>query len=238
MARAAVLLILILLLLTALLPAAKGAVSSQSYANRILTVVSTPQLVPGGSGPIEIMLYNPFNSTISTVSLRLTIYSYASTDSRIAATSIPSAQEPGLGSGGLVTYRNFSSMNSLQSYYVNFTVHTTSSTRHGDFFNVGTYYVSTYISFNLSGSLVRMASEGTFTSSQWSRILVNSSGGLFMNYTYLNGTLGFQGITPDTSFTVNTPSPLYLIWISGGLGGSFAVAAFLLYRREKGRRPK
>lgn len=238
MARAAVLLILTLFFLTAMLPAANGAGNSQYYANRIISVVRTPQLDPGSSGPIEIMLYNPYNTTISSVSLRLTIYSYASTSSHMSLTSIPAAQEPSLGSGGAVAYRNISSMNSLQSTYVNFTVHTTASTRHGDFFNVGTYFVSTYITFTLAGSQVRMASEGAFTSSQWNRILLNSSTGMLLNYTYLNGTLGYQGITPDTSFTVNTPSPLYLIWISGGLGGSFAVAAFLLYRREKGRRPK
>lgn len=238
MARAAVLLILSVLLLTAMLPAASGAGSSQYYANRIITIVRTPQLQPGGSGPIEIMLSNPYNTTMSAVSLRLTIYSYASTDSHVAMTSIPASQRPALGSNGAVAYSNISTMNSLQSAYLNVTVHTTASTRHGDFFNVGTYFVSTYISFDLAGSPVRMASEGAFTSSQWSRILLNSSTGMLLNYTYLNGTLGYQGITPDTSFTVNTSSPLYLLWISGVLAGGFAVAAFILYRTEKHRKPK
>lgn len=238
MARAAVLFVLILLLLTAMLPVARGAVSSQYYANRIISVVSTPQLEPGGSGAIEIMLFNPYNFTISSISLKLSIYSYSSTNSHMAAASIPPSEEPVFGGSGLVAYRNITSLDSLQSSYLNFTVDTTSSTRHGDFFNVGTYYVSTYISFEHGNSTIRMASEGTFSSSQWNKILVNGSGGMSLNYTYLNGTLGYQGITPDTSFTVNTPSPLYLIWIAGGLGAFFAAAAYVLYRTEKGRRPR
>ena len=51
-----------------------------------------------------------------------------------------------------------------------------------------------------------MASKGVFNQTQWSRILVQGTGTTYLNYSYLNGTLGYQGVLPDTSFTVNSPS--------------------------------
>ena len=229
-------LLVLSLLLGSLQPAVAGPANYQNYADRLLVVVKTPQLSPGQSGPIELKVLNPFNYTITNASVRLVIYSYATTDSDASVVSLPSSQRPSFIGGGTAAYRNLSSLGPLASVYLNFTVATTQSTRHGDFFNTGTYFVSTYLSFSLNGSTIRMASKGVFNQTQWSRILVQGTGTTYLNYSYLNGTLGYQGVLPDTSFTVNSPSPVYLLWITGGLAGVFAAFSYVLYRVEKKRR--
>jgi hypothetical protein len=233
MRSAAVLLVLSIVLLASVLPAASASGYSQLYANRIIHVISTPDIAPGGTGRILLAVFNPFNSTMSSVMLRLSIYEFASTDTQRQLAAIPLSQQPKFSGGGTGQAVNISSIPSGTETNVSFGITTTGSTMHGDFFNVGTYYVSTYISFILNGSIVKMASRGAFTDAQWAKILVQDSGTSYLNYSYLNGTLGYQGISPDTSFTVDTPSPLYLLWVAGGLSVLFAAASYVLYRREK-----
>ena len=153
-------LLVLSLLLGSIQPAVAGPANYQNYADRLLVVVKTPQLSPGQSGPIELKVLNPFNYTISNATVRLVIYSYATTDSEVSVVSLPSSQQPSFAGGGTAAYRNLSRLGPLASYYLNFTVATTQSTRHGDFFNTGTYFVSTYLSFSLNGSTIRMASKG------------------------------------------------------------------------------
>lgn len=237
MPRAATVLVLLLLLLPCALPAARGADTNQYYANRIIGIVHTPQLSPGQAGRIEVEIFNPFNATMNSVTLNLSVYAYATTGVQLPLASIPSDERPQLGAGGTVAYANTSTLAPLGALYVNFTVRTTSSTRHGDFFNVGTYFVSTNISFHIGAAAMRMASRGVFSQSEWSNILVQGPGTSFLNYTYLNGTLGYQGITPDTSFTVDSPSPVYLLWVTGSLAALFAAIAFILHRNGRRHRP-
>ena len=238
MSRLPILAVAALMLLSCIVPAALAAGSDQYYANRIITVVKTPDIAPGLNGRIEVGVFNPFNSTMNSVELRLSIYAYSTTSSETPIGSIPAGSRPHFSDGGKTAYDNFSSLPPSSTAYANFTVFTSQATRHGDFFSTGTYFVSTYISFDIEGVGMRMASKGVFNQSQWDNILVQGSGPAYLNYSYLNGTLGYQGITPDTSFGVNTPSPLFLLWITGGLAVFFAAVSFVLYRSEKRRASK
>ncbi len=238
MRKTLVLLAAAALLLVSATPAAGSSGGYQQYANTVVTVIKTPQLAPGQSGPIEMKIFNPFNQSMTNASLRLSIYDYATTNSHLPVAGIPYSEQPALGPSGTAAFLNLTTLSPHSAMYANFTVNTTQSTMHGDFFDTGTYFVSTYLSFDLGGIALRMASKGFFSASEWSRILIQSSGSTYLNYTYLNGTLGFQGIIPDTSFTVNSPSPLYLLWITGGLASAFGAASFLMYRAEKRRRPR
>ena len=225
------LVIAILLLLPAAIQQAAGTQANQYYANRLLDVVSTPQLAPGGRGTLELAVSNPFNTTLDNLTLVLSVYAFSTGGGEVQLSSIPVSERPAIGGSGTSTQLLVPIMLPQTSVYFNITVSTTASTRHGDFFNPGTYFVSTYASFTASGQQIKMGSRGVFTAAEWSSILVQSSGGNYLNYTYLNGTLGYQGILPDTSFTVSTPSPVYLLWVAAGLSAFFAAAAFFVYRR-------
>lgn len=223
------------MLLPAAVLAPSSAGSQQQYANSLLQVVKTPELAPGQSGSIELMLTNPYNVTIGSLSLTLQIYAFSDTNGEVNVSGIPAADRPIFAGGGISAVIPIGPLAPGKAVYVNESIRTTAQTRHGDFFNVGSYFVSTLLQFNLSGATVMMASRGFFSQSEWNSILVQGNGVYSVNASYLQ-SLGFQGITPDTSFTVDTPSPLYLLWISAGLGVIFAAAAYAVYVNERHRK--
>ena len=142
MGRGAVLVIAILLLLPAAIQQAAGTQANQYYANRLLDVVSTPQLAPGGRGTLELAVSNPFNTTLDNLTLVLSVYAFSTGGGEVQLSSIPVSERPAIGGSGTSTQLLVPIMLPQTSVYFNITVSTTASTRHGDFFNPGTFFVT------------------------------------------------------------------------------------------------
>ncbi len=208
----------------------------QTYANSLVRSVSSPDLQPGQSGTLSVDVSNAFNRSMDNIVMTLSIYAFVDGSAYVPSSSIPSSHLPRfMGSGQPAESLTVSSIPVNASYNFSFPLQTGYGTPHGTFFNEGTYMVSMSIIFTIGFTLYRMASRGFFSPVQWQKIYVQNGSFAYLNYTYLNSTLGFAGILPDTSFGVNTPAPWYLFFASGVLAAAFGTAAFFSYRRTHRR---
>ena len=216
---------------------APAAHAQQSYANGLIRSVSSPELQPGQGGTLSVQVANPFNGTMSNIRFTLSIYAFADGSTNRAAASIPPSRLPYFtGSGSAAETMSIASIPAGGMSSIGYPLQTNYTTPHGTFFNRATYMVSMSILFSVGHTPYRMASKGYFSSSQWQKIYVLNGTSASLNYTYLNSTLGFAGILPDTSFGVNTPAPWSIFFGSGALAAVCAAAAFFSYRKTHSRR--
>lgn len=211
--------------------------TQQAQANMIVRSLQSPNISPGGQGSLTITLFNPYNQTMQQSHLTLSIYSFSSSTVHKGMSSIPPDSRPYfVNTGGQNATFTFTLVSGGVERFT-LLIQTNYSTPHGTFFSQAVYTVSLYLSFLINGTHIRMGSKGVFTASEWNSIFPpDPAGGSYMNYTYLNRTLGYAGILPDISFGVNTASPLYLFIASGSLAAFFAVVAFVSYSRHAKRR--
>lgn len=221
-------LVALLAVIAVLLPASTSPLSANSPIN----YVKTPDIIPGSSGTIELYIQNPFSLEMRNITLQLHIYAFIQKGRITYLQSIKPQARPVFSNGLDTIWVNITSLLPSQSAYLNVTVRTHAYTMHGSFFSPGSYGVSSILSFIRGGHVLRYASPGVFNSSTWARILYMQNGTEHLNYTLLE-SLGYSGLVPDSSFGVDSPSPLYLIYISVLLSAAFAAIAYISYRRSK-----
>ncbi len=242
----AVALLLVLVLASAPSRAAQdfGAVGN---VNKLINVVSTPQLEPGQSGDFVFQ----FNSTypagmpMLNVHLNVSIYDYQTIDTSTPVDANWAFPYPRIAPGG---GREFhwdptSPVTPGSSTNLSFTVETSSDTNlmpSGSVFSQASYVLRMWLEFdgNVSGTLThfRMASRGYFSTASWARAT---------NSTYTNPCtppscrgnlnltiLGVDGILPDSSFGVKQPIPRWPFYALIVLAKFFVVLAFLFWVEE------
>ena len=216
---------------------ASPAHAQQSAANSVVRSVSSPDFQPGQGGTITVEVSNPFNTSMADITMTLSIYAFVQGTVYTATSSIPVAQRPYfIGSGITEETLYFSSLSAVRTHNFSYAIQTNYTTPHGSFFSEGTYLVSMSILFLIGQTPYRMASKGYFSTTQWQKILVQNGSYSSLNYTYLNRTLGFAGILPDTSFGVNTAAPWSLFFASGILAAVLAAAGAISFRKTHRRR--
>ena len=221
------------------LPFASPAYGQQSFANGMIRSVSSPDIQPGQRGTLNVEVQNVFNSSITEVLLTLTVYAFVDGSSYVPvpSSSVPSSRLPYfIGTGQPAETLTAKSIGAGALHNFTFPFQTDYNTLHGTFFNEGAYMVSMSLTFLIVSTVYRMASKGYFSPAQWQKIYVQNGSSASLNYTYLNNTLGFAGILPDTSFGVNTPAPWSIFFASGVLAAGFAAAAALSFRRTHRRK--
>ena len=99
---------------------------------------------------------------------------------------------------------------------ISFKIITESSTPHGGIFSQSTYFIRFWLEFEFDGGNYTMISRGYINDDDWRRLDMDDDDGSGINRTYL-AEMGFDGLLPNTSFTLYTPLPgwpFYLLIIA------------------------
>ncbi len=252
--RAPALAVALLLLLVLASPHASaedfGAVGK---VNKLISVISTPELEPGQSGAFRFQLNSTYASNITNVRLNASIYQYATIDETIPVDRnwpypYPKIRENA--SGGHDVSWSWPVIAPGSRLNLSFTVETVSDSDlmpHGSVFSQSSYFVRLWLEFdgNVSGNLThfRMVSKGYFTEAAWDRA-TNATYTTPCVAPYCRGNLnltvlGVDGILPDSAFGVKEPIPQWPFYALIVLAVFFLVLAYLFWVEENpGSYPK
>ncbi len=177
-----------------------------------------PQIEPGKSAVYGFNVTNRYNSSIENVTITVELYKVANEKSAIAVSSISDAPDIQGGEGYIATYQ-LGIFAPGENKTVDCRINTVSATPQG------VYFVRHMISFDYLGGHYIMKSPGHFTRAQWAKATEGGS----INITYL----GVDGILPDSSFGIKSPTPMWPLYTMFGIAiilGCFSVA---LYQMEE-----
>jgi hypothetical protein len=257
-----------LVILLTLLPAARAQDDPRAApsVNRLVAVLSSPELAPGDSGAFRLNLTNPYRYPMQNTSLNVSIYQYATVEgSRPVDASWPyafpkvrtvrpdrtvcEARECRVLRGTpLDTIPAGVPDNHL---VLNFTILTSSDMPHGSVFAEASYFVRFWLEFDFDNgtpSHLEIASRGYFTNAQWEDATnTRNFGPGCTPYNATNRCIGsvnltrlhVDGIIPDSSFGVREGFPLWPFYGLLVLTGFFLVLAFLFWVDENpGKYPR
>lgn len=212
--------------------------------NKLISVLSTPQLAPGESGQFEFELNVTYAEPIEAVALNVSVYRYATIEESVPLDASWSYEYPYIEeSGGLEHGWTFPQLAPNEVRLLNFTVMTSADTHempHGSVFSQASYFVRFHLTFtgNVSGTpqTFVMASRGHFTDAQWDEAIsaartdpcIPPSCRGNVNLT----ALGVDGILPDSAFGVKEPIPVWPFYALIALAVVFLVFAFLFWVEE------
>lgn len=221
--------------------------------NKLINVVSTPQLEPGQSGDFRFQFNStyPAGMAMLNVHLNVSIYEYQTIDASVPVDRNWTYPYPQiLPTGGREFHWDPSApVQPGTVTNLSFTVATSSDSNlmpSGSVFNQASYVLRMWLEFdgNVSGNLThfRMVSAGYFTSAQWRAATVpqNQTCSLpdcrgHLNVTMLAGFLGvnrIDGILIDSSFGVKQPIPRWPFYALIVLAIFFVILAFLFWVEE------
>ena len=228
---------------------------------RIISIVASPQLAPGGAAVFEFNLSNPYGSPMQNISLNMSIYQYATIEETLPVDASWRWAYPRLSAGACEARECHLLMGgpldrlgtSPPSRYLpeRVTILTSTDMPHGTVFAQSSYFLRFWLSFDFNNGTgnthLTMASKGYFTEQRWQEARTNLGPGCGpYNATnrclanYLNLThLGVDGVLPDSAFGVKEPIPIWPFYGLLVMTGFFLVLAFLYWVEENpGRYPR
>lgn len=202
------------------------------FVNKFLGDFSTPSIVPGHRGTFSLTVNHPdavnLTSPMENVSLSISIYQYATLEESLPVSSIDNPP-------GIVEADNQPDMTvncgNIQpgsDFPVTFTIDTQKNTPHGSYFSQSTYFVRFILTFTYDNQNYTMASRGHFNDTQWIHLTETETGAGEINQTYL-AELGYDGIIPDSAFSLKIPIPKWPFYGLVGLTGLVGFMAFASY---------
>ncbi len=212
-----------------LLPIARAqSIDEPRFVNRMLGDFSTPSIEPGEAGQFYFSVNNPdpFNLTgrMENAVISVSIYHYATLEE-----SLPIGQitNPPVFSGNGTTSTQIycGSIPPGGEFPIPLTIITDRDTPHGSYFSQSSYFVRFMLSFEYLGQNYTMASRGHFTDEEWEALKSGNTGAGEINQTYLH-ELGYDGIIPDSAFSVRKDIPLWPAYILAGLTVLSGLTAF------------
>ena len=224
-----------------LLPAAQAqSIVEPRFVNRMLDDFETPSIRPGGSGTFRFSLNNPdpinLTAAMENVTVGISIYHYATLEESLPVSEISNPPVI-VESGGTVLVIGCGDIQPGGKHPVEFNIDTSKKTPHGSYFSQSSYFVRFMLQFSYMDVNYTMASRGHFTDQEW-ELLKGGGGAGEINQTYLH-ELGFDGIIPDSAFSVRIPIPMWPFFMLVGLTAlSGAVALSFHVLDNPGRYPK
>ena len=237
--RAVLPMIVLALLVFPQLASGDGVINDPSNFNRIIEVKSTPQLEPGGSGPIEFQFYNPYPNSMMNATLNISIYMFATVEESRPVDDTWEWEEPYFEGGedhGINL--DIGDVPSGTTLNLSVMVHTSTEAPHGTFFSQGTYFVRFGLAFDYEGDACLaercvMKSRGYFTDEEWEYATRDHEPGdpCFVGEIDFCH-LGIDGIVPDTSFGVQDPVPIWPFYLLVFFICLSLFLAFMFYLEE------
>ncbi len=205
------------------------AVTDAGNVNKMIKDIRTPIITPGENGVLEFQLFNPImdNSTMSNITLTLSIYLYKTAELAMATTEIQNAPEFS-DTGTTISEIKLDILEANTSETINMSIITVDDTPHGAYFSQSSYFVSFLLEFEVGNDSYAMASRGYFSDEEWYTLINNEPDDNGVNISYLN-SLGYDGIIPDTSFTVMKYIPQWPYYLLIGITTFIGAAALSLY---------
>ncbi len=223
----AVLFLSFILIFSSLSVPGRGDPMSPMYVNEILSVVTTPTVLPAGSGTLVINMTNPYeNISMENVSFVIGIYAFATLDHYVPLEEIE--HPPLLRNGsaeGTEIFLHWDSIEPGQNHTLHIDIEMQRGSPTGSVFNQGSYFLRLSMNFTLGNQTYLLLSRG-FMSDEAKSSLEGYHG--FINSTELE-KFGFNGIIPDTSFAVRVPIPKWPFYALVGLALLFTVGAVFSY---------
>ncbi|MDO9537403.1 MAG: hypothetical protein Q7J68_03685 [Thermoplasmata archaeon] len=216
-------------------------VDEPRFVNQMLGDFSTPSIVPGHDGVFSLAVRNPdpisLTSNMENVVLDISIYRYATlseTEMVVNITNPPIILESETTNLTAVC----GDIPSGGSVPVEFTIRTSKNTPHGSYFSQSSYFVRFMLAFSYAGINYTMASRGFFSDVQWELLKSGQTGAGEINQTYL-AELGYDGIIPDSAFSVRVPIPRWPFYALVGLTTLSGLMAFSYHVLDNpGKYPK
>jgi hypothetical protein len=245
--RAPAVVVALVLVLVLLAPPSRAAedFGAVGNVNRLINVVSTPQLEPGQSGSFLFQFNStyPAGMTMLNVHLNVSIYEYETVDTSIPVDQNWTYRYPYFeGTGGREQSWSFPSVAPGSVTNLSVTVVTSADPDQmpsGSIFSPASYVLRFWLEFdgNVSGTLrhFRMASRGFISNQVWQRAQVNQTD--LCTPPWCRGNLnltilGLDGVLPDSAFGVQQPIPRWPFYLLIGLAVFFVVLAFLFWVEE------
>ena len=201
--------------------------------NKFLDDFSTPSIVPGQSGVFSLSVNHPdawnLTSPMENATLSISIYHYATLEESLDVSVIDNSpiivesNSPHM----VVDCGEIQPGNDIP---VTFTIDTEKSTPHGSYFSQSTYFVRFNLTFTYENLTYTMVSRGHFDDAMWYHLTETETGAGEINQTYL-AELGYDGIIPDSAFSVKIPIPrwpFYGLVVLTAFVGFLAFASYVL----------
>ena len=228
------------LVILAFAPTVLGDVRDPGKVNKIFPygTFATPDLTPGGAGPLSFNISNPYDEPIYNVVLNVSIYQYAEQEISMTVDSSWRWQYPRFEGApkpdSNVSFTN-SSMAVNESHRITLTVLTSTDMPHGGIFTQGAYFVRFWLTFVHNGSTARMASPGYWSKEQFyhaTQDMDECTPADCLGQLNLTRLGRIDGILPDTAFGVKDSIPQWPFYVFAAGSAFFAVLAFLYYAEE------
>ena len=175
-------------------------------------------------------------SPMENVTLDIQIYQYATLEESLPVSEIDNPPEI-VESGSPTLVVDCGDLQPGDSYPAEFTIETEKSTPHGSYFSQSTYFVRFNLTFTYDNETYTMVSRGYFDDAMWEHLTETETGAGEINQTYL-AELGFDGIIPDSAFSLKIPIPMWPFYGLVALTGLIGFLAFASYALDNpGRFP-
>ena len=201
------------------------------FVNKFLDDFSTPTIVPGQSGVFSLTVNNPdqwnLTSPMENATISISIYQYATLEESLPVSDIdipPVIVE----SGEPDMTMDCGDIQPGTNYPVEFTIDTERKTPHGSYFSQSTYFVRFNFTFTYENVTYTMVSRGHFDETQWYQLTETEAGAGEINQTYL-AELGYDGLIPDSAFSLKIPIPMWPFYGLVALTGFVGFLAFASY---------
>ncbi len=192
----------------------------------------TPQILPGENGVFSFSITNRYASTMANITLGFEIYMWATIKEAKPIERI--RDRPKIGDSvphGEINDTKIGVFIPLGSLPPNATADISCTIRTWEWTLEGTYFVRTQLQFDYENASYIMRSRGYWSQETWGRATTNVSEDMPGN---INLTaLGVDGITPDSSFGVDRPIPVWPKYLLIGLAAGFGALAALFYAMDE-----
>jgi hypothetical protein len=216
-------------------------VDEPRFVNRMLGDFSTPSIEPGHDGILSFTVNNPDPANLTGVmedtAISISIYRYATLEESLPVEEV---DEPPVfqSSGTTMTSVVCGDIQPGGNVTLPLTIVTERGTAHGSYFSQCSYFVRFNLTFSYQGENYTMVSRGHFTDAQWELLTSGETGAGEINQTYLH-ELGYDGIIPDTAFSVRKNIPIWPAFMLAGLTVLSGLAAFSFFVLDNpGRYPR
>jgi hypothetical protein len=216
-------------------------VDEPRFVNRMLGDFATPSIIPGHTGTFSFTVNNPdaanLTSPMENASISVSIYRYATLEESMMVSNI--TNPPVFADSG--TSELIVDCGNIQpgaGFPLALDIQTRKSTPHGAYFSQSSYFVRFNLTFAYAGVNYTMVSRGYFSDAQWELLKSGETGAGEINQTYL-AALGYDGIIPDSAFSVRKNIPMWPFYILVGLTALSGLTAFSYHVLDNpGRYPK
>lgn len=216
-------------------------VDEPRFVNRMLGDFATPSIIPGHTGTFSFTVNNPdqvnLTQPMENATITISIYRYATLEESMMVSNI--SNPPVFADSG--THEIFVDCGDILpggQFPLALDILTKKDTPHGSYFSQSSYFVRFSLRFTYEYVNYSMASRGYFSDAQWELLKSGETGAGEINQTYL-AELGYDGIIPDSAFSVRKNIPMWPFYILVGLTALSGLTAFSYHVLDNpGRYPK